>query len=148
LSCTAIREATVVVAARVRDDEACAAFRELSQHRLGLVVADVRLCDELRADRSGGRLGGVVSLLVPAVVARFRRRGDRNLFHVCLLDCRRSDRSPRCDHDRNGSENGERAYRKTPMHLVRSSSHQTLFPSCRLDDWAPRLVRAGTTVER
>jgi hypothetical protein len=31
---------------------------------------------------------------------------------------------------------------------VRSSSHRTLFPSCRLDDWAPRLVRAGTTVER
>jgi len=32
------------------------------------------------------------------------------------------------------------------MHLVRPSSHRT-FPSCRIDDWAPRLVRAGTTVE-
>ena len=71
-----------VVAARVGDDEARSALRELPQDDVGLVVADVGDGLELRADGGGGGLGAPVALLVPAVVALLRGRREGDLRHL------------------------------------------------------------------
>ena len=109
------------------DDEVGAALRELPQHGLGLVVADVRLGHELRADPCSRGLRGVVALLVPAVVARLGRRRDRHLLDRSLLRCRRRERGTRCDHHGDRSQSGEHRYRKTPMHFGSSSSRIETF---------------------
>jgi len=68
------------------DDEARSALRELPQDDVGLVVADVGDGLELRTDGVRSRLGALVPLLVPAVVALFRRRSEGDLRHLPCVE--------------------------------------------------------------
>ncbi len=88
-----------VVAAGVRDQQAGLACRELAEHALGVVVADVRDLVERCTRRLRGCGGTLHALLVPAVVARLRRGGDRHLDdllvarRVCARPCGCDDRT-------------------------------------------------------